>query len=238
MTKGLSGHESANAETTTWLTPPSLLNKLGDFDLDPCTPLIMPWKTAAKRYTIEDDGLKSEWFGRVWLNPPYGKELLEWMHKMGMHNNGIALTYARTETKAFQHHIFPVATSMLFIQGRIAFCTPDGKPKSGGGAPSVLISYGEDNADILAECGIQGHHLLINAVPVITITKSPDWRSVVSISLINLNKEASLKQIYQMAARIAPDKVLNNKHFEAKIRQKLQKYFKPVDRGVWTLFEN
>lgn len=24
-------------------------------------------------YSLKDDGLKNPWFGRVWLNPPYGK---------------------------------------------------------------------------------------------------------------------------------------------------------------------
>lgn len=42
-----------------WLTPPELLAKLGDFDLDPCSPINRPWPTAANHYTIEDDGIET-----------------------------------------------------------------------------------------------------------------------------------------------------------------------------------
>lgn len=237
--RGICSHESTKMITDTWLTPPSIINSLGKFDLDPCTPIVMPWKTAEHRYTIIENGLLSKWFGRVWLNPPYGSELIKWMAKMANHNNGIALTFARTETKCFQKYVFPFATSMLFIAGRLFFHNENGIVANGsGGAPSVLISYGEENADYISDSGIDGKHVLINSIPVITIEKSPDWKSVVSISLIQLNGKGSLKDIYKMAEIIAPDKTIRNKNYQAKIRQKLQKYFNPVDRGVWSLFDN
>jgi hypothetical protein len=53
-----------------WLTPPPLIQALGEFDLDPCAPIKRPWDMAKNHYTIEDDGLEKDWFGRVWLNPP------------------------------------------------------------------------------------------------------------------------------------------------------------------------
>ena len=59
-----------------WLTPPELLAKLGQFDLDPCAPINRPWPTATQHYTIEDDGLKQPWFGRCWVNPPYDTQLI------------------------------------------------------------------------------------------------------------------------------------------------------------------
>lgn len=62
-----------------WLTPPSILKALGDFDLDPCSPINRPWDTAKKHYTIEDNGLNKKWEGRVWCNPPYGDEAEDWI---------------------------------------------------------------------------------------------------------------------------------------------------------------
>lgn len=62
-----------NTNTTNsaeWLTPPSIVEKLGPFDLDPCTPVNRPWNTAREHYSSE--GLYRPWKGRVWLNPPYG----------------------------------------------------------------------------------------------------------------------------------------------------------------------
>ena len=37
-----------------WLTPPEIIHALGTFDLDPATPLVMPWLTATNRFTIAD----------------------------------------------------------------------------------------------------------------------------------------------------------------------------------------
>jgi len=220
-----------------WLTPRSILQPLGKFDLDPCSPIKRPWDTATQHYTINDNGLILPWDGRVWLNPPYGDTMIKWLKKMAEHDNGIALTFARTDTKQFHQWIFPHAISLLFLQGRINFCTVDGRvAKDNSGAPSVLIAYGEQNTDVLADCGLAGRHILINAMPVITVVNSPDWKSVVNISLIRLNGKASLDQIYKMVEVIAPDKIAKNGHYKEKVRQKLQKYFHRIERGNYTLF--
>ena len=70
----LSGHQSAKMKNDEWLTPPEILRALGPFDLDPCAPIARPWETAATHYTAEDDGLSKPWAGRVWCNPPFGRE--------------------------------------------------------------------------------------------------------------------------------------------------------------------
>jgi len=236
--KATKHHESSVMRTDEWLTPPSIIRSLGEFDLDPCSPINRPWNTAKEHYTVNDNGLLLPWNGRVWMNPPYGSEMIKWLKKIAQHANGIALTFARTETVAFQQHVFPFCMSMLFIKGRITFYTVKGiAGHFNGGAPSVLIAYGENNVDALAESGIEGKHVLVNAMPVITITQSPDWKSVVTISLIKLNGKGSLNDIYEMVERIAPDKLKHNNHYQAKVRQKLQKYFLRVEKGVYTLFD-
>jgi len=159
---GVGAHQSAKMRTDEWLTPPNILHALGDFDLDPCSPVDRPWDTAKKHYTIYDDGLRMEWEGRVWLNPPYSSDCHRWMNKMAYHNNGIALIFARTETDMFFQHVWGKATSILFLQGRLYFYTVQGKKaRANSGAPSVLISYGRHNADILQSCGLPGQHLFI-----------------------------------------------------------------------------
>lgn len=151
------GNETSIMGTDVWLTPPSILSNLGEFDLDPCSPIDRPWDTAKTHYTIIDDGLSKEWSGRVWMNPPYGKALGVWLEKLAMHGNGIALIFARTEIKAFQKFVFPYADGFLFISGRINFHTPDGvRCKNPSGAPSVLIAYGTENFECLKYCGISG----------------------------------------------------------------------------------
>lgn len=151
------GGETPNVSTTTWLTPPYILEALGEFDLDPCAPLNRPWDTAKHHYTVEDDGLIQPWFGRVWCNPPYGKEMNPFLEKMVTHGGGgIVLIFARTETKAFFDYVWDRADAILFIKGRLKFFKPDGLEGDAAGSPSVLIAYGDREVDVLRNSGIAG----------------------------------------------------------------------------------
>lgn len=157
MKSGMGSHQSSAMMTYEWLTPPGIIKSLGEFDLDPCMPINRPWDTAKKHYTRDDDGLSKEWAGRIWLNPPYGMIATKWMERMADHGNGIALLFARTETQMFFDHVWHDATAMLFIKGRLYFHYVDGTvAKQNGGAPSVLIAYGQDNAQALRESDIKG----------------------------------------------------------------------------------
>lgn len=156
---GMGGHQGSNMEKDEWLTPPQILGELGHFDLDPCAPIIRPWPTANKHYTIQDNGLNKIWFGRIFLNPPYGPPpvVSPWMRRMADHNNGTALIFARTETDMFFDTVWNRASAVLFLEGRLYFHHVDGRrAKHNAGAPSVLISYGASDARILKECGLAG----------------------------------------------------------------------------------
>lgn len=92
------------------------------------------------------------WHGFVWCNPPYGKETTDWLNRMALHNNGIALVFARTETRMFFRYVWPKASCLLFMRGRLTFARPDGSaPRLGAnsGGPSVLIGYGSLAVDRL-----------------------------------------------------------------------------------------
>lgn len=156
--RGMGSHQSARAIKDEWLTPPEVLKALGEFDLDPCSPVYRPWDTAKNHYTIDDDGLALPWFGRVWCNPPYGLEAASWLERMADHGNGIALIFARTETKMFFDHVWPKANAILFLKGRLHFHHVDGsRAETNAGAPSVLVAYGEANAVFLFGSEIAGH---------------------------------------------------------------------------------
>lgn len=148
--------ERGKKTSVEWLTPPELVKKLGEFDLDPCTPIHPPFVHAKTNFNINDNGLQKEWFGRVYMNPPYGKGMEFWIEKLKNHNNGIALIFARTETKCFFNHIWDDADAVLFVKGRIKFYNIDGEQKGTPGAPSVFIAYGKENADILEKADICG----------------------------------------------------------------------------------
>ena len=156
------GGDGGTATTHDWLTPPELLAALGTFDIDPCASQYQPWRTATAQYTIADDGLARDWAGRVWCNPPYGPHAEQFLKRMGEHGNGIALIFARTETKAFQEHCWRKASAMLFMAGRIKFRLPGGATAGPAGAPSVLIAYGDSNAHALSISGIAGYFVRLD----------------------------------------------------------------------------
>lgn len=156
----MGSHQSAENQTDTWLTPPSIIHSLGEFDLDPCCPLNMPWKTARYAYHYDsptDHGLTNAWFGRVWLNPPYSTEARIWLDRLAAHGNGIALIFARTETKWFHKSVWEWADGILFLHDRLHFHLIDGtRAAANAGAPSCLVAYGSDNVKALAKSGLKG----------------------------------------------------------------------------------
>lgn len=163
--RAMGSHQSSGAETHTWLTPPFILKALGKFDLDPCAaPEPRPWPTAETHWGRADNSLQREWFGRVWLNPPYGPkvQIAPWMRRMAEYGRETALIFARTETVIFFETVWDKATAVLFLKGRLCFYRKDGTlPRSdqGGGnagAPSVLIAYGREDADALKMSGLAG----------------------------------------------------------------------------------
>lgn len=149
---GLSAHQSARMKNDEWLTPPEILHALGHFDLDPCAPADSrrPWNTAAHHYSVNDDGLSQPWHGRVWCNPPFGKEAVKWLRKLAAHGNGVGLIPARTETAMFYECVWGLADAVCFIKGRPHFHYVNGtRAAANSGAPICLIAYGAENVQAL-----------------------------------------------------------------------------------------
>lgn len=237
--------------TDEWLTPPELIHALGPFDLDPCAPPPerRPWPTAARHYASHQDGLQLPWTGRVWLNPPYGKALDVWMERMAAHGRGTALIFARTETQAFQRWIWPICSALLFLDGRLNFYRvtksrngEGGEPVAAqhpknAGAPSVLVAYGDQDAEILRQAPQGGPLSDSGAFPSLLrgayldcrkgLIMVPEagwtcWRRRVLGYLRRLGR-ATLRQVYEAAERDATVP-LSNHHVQAKIRQMLYRY--------------
>ena len=156
MTHGFNHVHDAQATKDEWLTPPSIIHALGEFDLDPCSPINRPWDTARKHYTINDNGLIQPWEGRVWCNPPYGNMTFDWMKKCADHGNAIALIFARTETKGFHREIWEKADAVFFFNGRLAFHHVTGQRGATANAPSCLVAYGQNNVRAIIDSGLRG----------------------------------------------------------------------------------
>ena len=157
------GFKKSSSYSDEWYTPKFIIDSLGKFDLDPCAPINPLWQTAKIMYNKSDDGLTKEWAGRVWLNPPYSRPLIgQFVRKLAEHGNGIALLFNRCDSKMFQDLIFPNASAIMFVKGRIKFYRPDGTQGDSPGCGSVLIAFGEENAKILEYSNIPGKYIKLN----------------------------------------------------------------------------
>lgn len=157
---GIGSHTIPNkGDTDSWITPRVVLSELGTFNLDPCQCTPQPWKCAEHGYNIEQDGLSQPWFGRVWLNPPYSTAG-QWLKRLAQHGRGTALVFARTETRMFHESVWPVASGLFFFSGRLYFHHPNGqRAKGNSGGPSVLIAYGDEDAQILSNAKLAGTYI-------------------------------------------------------------------------------
>lgn len=154
----LSSHQRQHrGATDVWLTPPDIIAALGPFDLDPCAAVGQPWRTAAKQYTVEDNGLAQPWVGFVWCNPPFGPDAEKWLRRLADHDNGIGLVPARTETRWYVSTAWERADAVLFLHGRPHFHHADGtRGKANSGAPISLLAYGSLAVNRLRHSGLRG----------------------------------------------------------------------------------
>jgi hypothetical protein len=144
-----------------WQTPLYVINALGEFDFDPCPNQREPLRCAKE--ACLGDGLIEPWKGRVWLNPPYGDACKDWMQKMAGHGKGIALIPPRIGSGWFHRIVFPNCSGIFAIEKRLAFISAStGQPVKGNNADSILISYGEEDAEILRNCKLPGVFLTVS----------------------------------------------------------------------------
>jgi hypothetical protein len=72
-------------------TPKWVFDSLGVvFDLDVASSDLPNFVPCSNKFTELDDALSKDWFGFIWMNPPYSKPGI-WVQKFLEHNNGIAL---------------------------------------------------------------------------------------------------------------------------------------------------
>lgn len=125
--------------------------------MDPCAAVGRPWDCAKINYTIEDDGLKQEWKGRVWCNPPYGSEASAFLQKFSEYKGpGLCLLFVRSDTRAWHDYILHSAKYIFFFKGRIKFCKIDGSQGATANAPSCLVAWNESEYELLKKLEQQG----------------------------------------------------------------------------------
>lgn len=137
-----------SSESPEWYTPKEILVRvvraLGSIDLDPCSnSKESPNVPCAACFTQAEDGLSKGWAGRVYMNPPYGREIGPWVEKLvaeyvtGRTTQAIALVPARVDTDWFRQFR---DYAICFIDGRLKF---SGHQNSAP-FPSALVYLGGD----------------------------------------------------------------------------------------------
>lgn len=115
-----------SSQNTTWETPQWLFDKLNEefnFTLDPCC--VPETAKCSKYYTPEENGLIQDWSGEtVFVNPPYGREIVKWVTKAHMEAQKgtqiVMLLPVRTSTRWFHDWIYGCAEIRL-LKGRLTF---------------------------------------------------------------------------------------------------------------------
>lgn len=139
-----------------WETPQDFFERLNvefQFDLDVCA---LPENAKCPQYfTPEDDGLRQEWRGVCWMNPPYGREIGEWIQKAYESAQAgatvVCLIPSRTDT-AWWHDYCMKASEIRFVRKRIKF---------GGSAinapfPSAVVIFTPNPSELKVSTMSQG----------------------------------------------------------------------------------
>ncbi len=139
-------HAGNSSGQNFWRTPAwvveALTSVFGVFDLDPCTYSRRTNGIARVGFIPEDNGLELAWFGQVFVNPPYGRELTVWIEKMVREATApkvsllVGLVPARTDTK-WWHLAVKSGATIVFLKGRLKF----GDGQQSAPFPSALLLW-------------------------------------------------------------------------------------------------
>lgn len=116
----------ASSKKMDWETPKALFDKLNDefqFTLDVCA--TKENAKCPKFFTPEDDGLKKDWRGTCWMNPPYGKEIGKWIERAYYQSQQwgsviVCLIPSRTDTRYWHDYVMK-SKEIRFIKSRVKF---------------------------------------------------------------------------------------------------------------------
>lgn len=127
------------SQTSEWATPQLVfddLNREFDFSVDVAS--TAENAKCEKFYTKSEDGLSQDWTGEtVWCNPPYGREIGDWVKKAATSKcNTVMLLPSRTDVRWFHKYVYGKA-EIRFIKGRLKF----GGAKDNAPFPSMIVIF-------------------------------------------------------------------------------------------------
>lgn len=129
-----------------WATPPEVFIPLDEefkFTLDPCATAATA--KCAKFFTELENGLEQSWQGeRVFMNPPYGREIYAWTEKARLEAARttlvVGLLPASTDLAWWHSDVVAAEAEVRYIRGRVRFLT-DGPYRASGFFASVIVIW-------------------------------------------------------------------------------------------------
>jgi hypothetical protein len=146
----LINQDSGNTE---WYTPPEIIEAarktMGSIDFDPFSSSQANTTVKAKMYcTKEQNGLLLDWFGNIWMNHPFNRDMnkqcvakLDEQYEAGNVTQACCITFAATSEVWFMPLL---ARPQCFLYGRTNYYLPDGTKKTGVTKGSVVTYFGMD----------------------------------------------------------------------------------------------
>ncbi len=137
-----------SSESSGWSTPIDLFDELNlkyKFTVDVCADTTN--YKVKKYYNKKIDGLSKDWTGEIaWCNPPYGREICNWVQKAyestksgNSETKVVMLLPARTDTRWFHDYIYSNPLCKIeFIKGRLKFSGS----KTSAPFPSMIVTFG------------------------------------------------------------------------------------------------
>jgi len=151
-------HVGKNSGENEWYTPERFIEAarltMGQIDLDPASSeRANKTVKAGVIYTIDDDGLAQDWFGNVWMNPPYAQPLMtqfaeKLISELPELCTAIVLVNNATETKWFQL-MAKQATAICFPEARIKFIDKEGKESGSPLQGQAFLYFGVDRENFI-----------------------------------------------------------------------------------------
>ena len=146
---------SQTQESDERYTPSWIFDGLGiTFDTDPASPEAGgDYVPAHRKITALEDGLTAEWYGCVWLNPPFSNAT-PWARRFVSHGQGVFL--GPVANSAWCTDLM-AASGVVWFMRDLPFVHPDHAGKRSS-MPLFMAAVGADEVSAVSGLALSGRH--------------------------------------------------------------------------------
>lgn len=155
-------HWESSSKSDEYYTPKYVFDALEcTFDTDVASPVDRKFCHVPAKEFITENSLSVEWNGFVWMNPPFGKRnsKSDWLDRIFVHGNGIALTPDRTSAPWWQRAAMQ-CDCYLLVNHKIKFIRQDGTIARQPSTGNTLFAYGNKAILTLIKAEMNGLGIL------------------------------------------------------------------------------